>query len=194
VKPPKKRKPKAITGSDILRRATELATGKKVKRRPKPPPHFSIPQAFALAEDILSRPPAPGLHIKRPKPRGNVVARFALPLHLCPTTNSTRGMPGWKLANFKRAIGNLMLIQARPARAPLTGYPQVIARRFAHNESDPSADFAKMAIDRLVVGNPGEGKLGYLRDDRGSVAETIQYWEPAPKGEGCVIIEVRWAP
>src|SRR6478735_6439344 len=78
----KKRK---VSKASLLRKVTELVTGKKAKRRPKPPPHFSIPQAFALAADILSRPPAPGLFIKRPKPRPTCVARFALPLHLCPT-------------------------------------------------------------------------------------------------------------
>lgn len=189
MKATKKRKP--LSNSDILRRATELATGKKAKRRPKPPPHFSIPQAFALAADILSRPPAPGLSIKRPKPRSNVVARFALPLHLCPTTNSTRGAPEWKLAQIKRAIGNLMRIQNYPALAPLAGRPQVIARRFSPVETDPFGDWAKMAVDRLVVGKPGEGKLGFLRDDKGSEVELHQIWEPAPPGKGCVIIEVR---
>lgn len=181
----KKRK---VSRASLLRKVTELVTGKKGKRRPKPPPHFSIPEAFALAADILSRPPAPGLFIKRPKPRPNCVARFALPLHLCPTTNGTRGMPGWKLGQLKTALANLMRVQNYPVRSPLPGRPQVIARRFSDTEPDPHSDWAKHAIDRLVV---GPKKHCYLRDDKGSEAEIHQVWEPAPHGKGCVIIEVR---
>jgi hypothetical protein len=181
----KKRKP---SRASLVAKVTEMLTGKKAKRRPKPPPHFSIPDAIALANDILSRPPAPGLFIKRPKPRANLVALFALPLHLCPTTNATRGAPGWKLDRMKTAIGNLMIMQNRRSRAPLPGRPQVIARRFSEREPDPHSDWAKMPIDRLVV---GANKLGYLRDDKGSEAEIHQVWEPAPHGKGCVIIEVR---
>lgn len=184
-RPTKKRKP---SRESLIQKVTAMITGKKPSRRRAPPPHFSIPEAFALADDILSRPPAPGLFIKRPKPRGELVARFALPLHLCPTTNATRGAPDWKLAKLKRAIGNLMIVQARRSRAPLPGRPQVIARRFSERETDPHSDWGKMAIDRLVV---GEKKLGYLRDDKGSEAEIHQVWEPAPHGKGAVIIEVR---
>lgn len=186
MKPPKKHK---VSRASLLAKVTAMVTGKKAsKRRPKLPPHFSIPQAFALAADILSRPPAPGLFIKRPKPRPVVVARFALPLHLCPTTNGTRGMPGWKLGELKTAIANLMRVQNYPVSAPLSGRPQVIARRFSDKEPDPHSDWAKMAIDRLVV---GPKKHGYLRDDKGSEAEIHQVWEPAPAGKGCVILEVR---
>lgn len=181
----KKRKP---SRASLVRKVTEMITGKKAKRRRAPPPHFSIPDAFALADDILSRPPAPGLFIKRPKPRASLVARFALPLHLCPTTNATRGAPPWKLDQMKTALGNLMILQERRSRAPLPGRPQVIARRFSPHETDPHSDWAKMVIDRLVV---GKNKLGYLRDDKGSEAEIHQVWEPAPPGKGCVIIEVR---
>ncbi len=185
MKVAKKRKP---SRASLLRKVTEMVTGKKAPRRRVAVPHFSIPEAFALADDILARPPAPGLFIKRPKPRGQLVARFALPLHLCPTTNGTRGAPEWKLAKTKTAVGNLMLLQHRPVRSPIVGRPQVIARRFSAHETDPHSDWAKMAIDRLVV---GDGKLGFMRDDRGSQTEIHQVWEPAPVGKGCVIIEVR---
>jgi hypothetical protein len=196
VKAPKKHK---VSRASLLAKVTALVTGKKApKRRPKAHPHFSIPKAFALAHDILSRPPALDW-IVRPKPKGQLVLQCALPLHLCPTSNATRGATGWSQGEIKAKVGQLMLLQANGrALAPLGGRPQVICRRFSHTETDPTSDWGKIPVDKLCV--PTKRKktskrsvpgLGYLVNDKGSVIELHQIWEPAPPGEGCVIIELR---
>ena len=148
---------------------------------------FSVADAFALADAVRSAPPARS-HIVRPVPRGQLVARFALPLELCKPQNRTRHGQAWALGKLKSSVLLCMLSQHRRQSAPLAGRPQVICLRLSSVEPDRFADWAKHAVDRLCVANSG---LGFLRDDRPSDADIHQYWEPAKSGHGAVIIEVR---
>jgi hypothetical protein len=155
--------------------------------RRTPPTPFRVDEALALADDVLSRPPARP-HIERPVRRGELVARFALPLELCLTTNFTRHGQAWRLAKLKNDTLLLMLSQCGRAREPLAGRPQVLCLRLSSAEPDKYSDWAKVAVDRLTNKNSG---LGFLRDDKPSAAEIHQYWEPCPPKKGCVVIEVR---
>lgn len=154
---------------------------------------FDWREAWVRAETVLSGPPAIA-RIQRPVPRGERVARFVLPLELCPTTNRTRHSRPGQHARAKGAILGLMQAQARlfRVREPLPGRPQVLCLRLSSVEPDAYSDWAKMAIDTLCVpsGRRKEG-LGYLRDDRPADAEIVQWWEPAKRGEGLVYIEIR---
>lgn len=148
---------------------------------------FRVDQALARVDDCLSRPPARE-HVVRPEPRGERVARFALPIALCKPQNSTRHGAAWALGKLKKDVLLAMLMQTGRRSAPLPGRPQVLCLRLSSVEPDKYADWAKHAIDRLTV---REGGLGFLRDDRPQDAEIHQWWEPAPAGQGCVVIEVR---
>jgi len=175
---------KKLSKAALLNRARQLVGLKPpAKKRLEVPLHFDVRAAHAL-----SRPPELP-HIKRPKPRRQVVARFALPLELCPTTNSTRHADGRALGRLKKTLGDMMFMQyGGRAEGPLPGRAQVICRRFSSVETDPYADWAKFAVDKLMV---GRNRLGLIRDDKGSDIELHQVWEPAPPGKGCVILEVR---
>jgi hypothetical protein len=153
----------------------------------KPHTPFRVDEALALADDVLSRPPARE-HIERPERRGELVARFALPLELCLTTNFTRHGQSWRLGQIKNSTLLCMLVQHGRRREPLPGRPQVVCLRLSSSEPDKYSDWAKVAVDRLTNKNSG---LGFLRDDKPSAAEIHQYWEPCPPKKGCVVIEVR---
>lgn len=148
---------------------------------------FRVDEAFALADDVLSRPPA-RTHIERPARRGSLVARFALPLSLCLTTNFTRHGQAWRLGKLKEQTLLLMLSQWGRAREPLPGRPQVLCLRLSSAEPDKYSDWAKVAVDRLTTKHRG---LGFLRDDKPAAAEIHQWWEACPPKKGCVVIEVR---
>lgn len=154
---------------------------------------FDRDAALTLALGVLSRPPALA-RIRRPVPRGELVQRFVLPLELCPTTNRTRHSRPGQHEPVKRALLALLQQQARRfrAEAPLPGRPQVLCLRLSATEPDKYSDWAKMAVDALCVpaGRRKEG-LGYLRDDRPKDADVHQWWERAPRGSGCVYLEVR---
>lgn len=150
---------------------------------------FRADEAYALAERVLASPPARP-HIVRPVPRGRLVARFALPLELCkPMNNVARsGSQPWALGKMKSDALIVMLGQHGRLSAPLAGVPQVLCLRLSSSEPDKYANWAKNPVDRLLVKNRG---LGYLRDDRPTDAEVHEWWEPGPRGKGCVVIEVR---
>ncbi len=143
---------------------------------------------MAMAAEILKSPPAKA-HIVRTAGRGRLVRRFALPLAVCPTTNSTRHAPKGQNARIKADITTLMLVQTqgRTRMHPLPGRPQLLCIRFSSVEPDAYSDGFKMAIDRLMV---GPQRLGYLRDDRPSDCEIVQRWERAPAGKGFAILEI----
>ena len=73
----------------------------------------------------------------------------------------------------------------------------VRALKLSDNEPDPCADFAKSAVDRLILPlyERRKGKLvdckrfGILRDDSGSAIDYRQWWEPA-QGLQCVVLFV----
>lgn len=164
----------------------------KLGRDPIRDLRFDWREALVRAELVLSQPPAIA-RIQRPVRRGERVARFVLPLELCPTTNRTRHTHPGQHAKTKAQILTLMRNQARVIVAQaLPGRPQVLCLRLSSTEPDAYSDWAKMAIDALCVamGRRKDG-LGYLRDDRPSDAEVVQYWEPAKRGAGFVYIEVR---
>jgi len=155
------------------------------------PTGFVVRDALAFADHVLSSPPARA-HIERPAPRGERWARFALPLEFCkPQNRMARAgtqAAGWAIGKLKESILIAMLLQNGRVREPLPGRPQVLCLRLSSTEPDKYADWAKHAIDRLTVKHRG---LGFLRDDRPQDAEIHQWWEPAPRGKGCVVIEVR---
>ena len=154
---------------------------------------FDWREAMRRAQRAVAEPP-PLEHLERPKPRGVLVRKFALPLSLCPTTNRTRHSRPGQHAKTKAQIYALMRAQARVLRwpSPLSGRPQVLCYRLSSVEPDKYSDWAKLAIDCLCVpqGRRRDG-LGLLRDDRPRDAEIWQLWHPAPRGAGLVYIEVR---
>lgn len=169
-----------------------------------PPTRFDPRASLAIADAILREPPTRG-HIERPTLRGEVVARFALPLALLQPQNRTRHGAGWALGKLKRDVFSAMAAQHRPRREPLPGRPQVLCVRFSSVEPDAYADWAKHAVDVLCAPLPAltrEGKprrhgtrhrLGLIRDDKPSSAEVRCWWEPLARtmGRGFGVIEVR---
>jgi hypothetical protein len=165
-----------------------------------PPTPFRVDAALAIADDVLSRPPARP-HIERPVRRGELVARFALPLELLKAQNAKRYAKPWLITKTRQQIYGMMRIQLCGASfvVPLPGRPQVIARRFSSTEPDAYADGFKQAIDCLCVSRTRTHKgrtikipgLGMLRDDRPADAQIIQTWEYVAPGKGFGILEVR---
>jgi hypothetical protein len=157
----------------------------------RPPTPFRVDEALALADDVLSRPPARS-HIERPVKRGELVARFALPLELCKPMNrvATKGAQnaGWRLGKMKSDALLLMLSQHGRRREPLPGRPQVLCLRISSSRPDPFSNWQKNAVDRLRADSRG---LGFIRDDRGDFIDERAWWEPGPRSGGCVVIEVR---
>jgi hypothetical protein len=161
------------------------------------------------AQKMASAPPAPW--VSRPQLRPELVARFVLPLSLCPTSNTTsRAVPVWVHTERKRKVWESMVYQEkildnmRPKERLKLDRPQVIAVRFAIKSCDSYSDFAKAAVDMLKDETDGYIKigrkrvrkpvprLGYLRDDSPQFVELHQWWEPVKKrAEEFVYIEVR---
>ena len=144
-----------------------------------------------MADEALSRPPAEPW-IERAPPRGSLVARFVLPLELCKPVNRTRHAINWIHAKRKRAVRQMMAVQyfaqhGDDTKKPLPGRPLIRDVRFSSTPPDACANWAKDAIDALTSRHRG---LGYLRDDGQRYCDQRQWWEPAPKGRGCVLVEV----
>lgn len=173
-------------------------------------PRITISTWLAVASSKLAaHPPAPW--VIRPQLRPELVARFALPLSLCPTSNTTsRKVPVWVHSERKRKVWESMLYQERildslrPKKRKKLDRPQVIAVRFAIKSCDAYSDFAKSAVDMLKDSTDGYIKigrkrvlkpvprLGYLRDDSPRFVELHQWWEPVKKrAEEFVYIEIR---
>lgn len=120
------------------------------------------------------------------------MARCVLPLELCRPQNRTRHGQAWALAKLKQSLFLSMLPQLGRRQEPLPGRPQVRCVRFSSVEPDRFADWAKHAVDVLCVPTArARNRLGWIRDDRPSDADIDQRWEPAPKGQGFVYIEIR---
>lgn len=163
----------------------------------KGPVEFSIPKALARADEILAGPCAG--HLPRVPGRGELVARFALPLELLPPTNARFHQKAWALGALKEKVFRIMWIQHSSIRKePLPGRPFVRAVRFSTVEPDALADWAKMAIDCLCMPRPpklpgGRSKkgLGLLRDDAPKFVNIAQpWWERARQREGFCLLEV----
>ncbi len=149
---------------------------------------FDRVEALRFAEAAWALPPARP-HIVRPPLRGEVVARFVLPLELCPPLNAFAEMPSWKRKKIKDNALACMLGQSRRRwPEPLSGRPCVVAVRFSSVEPDGDSGWQKVPVDRLTVKREG---LGLIRDDRGTAIERVTWWEPARRDHGFVLIEVR---
>jgi len=175
---------------------------------------FDWRAAVARAEFALAMPPAREW-IRRHAPVGLVIARFALPSDLARPQNAMRRARVWERVENRRAILELLRLQLAwqygsiPVREvyaagctlalPLESRAQIRAIRFSAAESDQYADSAKTAIDcllpsRTISRKTGPARvdgLGLIRDDRGSVCDVAQWWEPARRGEGFLYLEVR---
>jgi len=176
---------------------TEYRARIAAKRKPTEPqvPWSTVVRCrLSQTEAILWASPKLA-HIVRPEPHGIVVARFILPLELCKPQNRkrapTRGA-GFLEAKTRRSILSCLTSQARPFAEPLPGRPQVLCVRFSSSEPDRYSDWAKVSVDCLCA--PTErspNRLGIIRDDAPRFAEIEQWWEPAPRGDGWVYVEVR---
>lgn len=162
-----------------------VAAAKKPRKAKAP---FIPANALAFADAVLSAPPKLA-HIERKPGIGVCVARWVLPLHLCPGVNVLAEMPNWKRAKVKEAALGLMWMQSGGKRAvePLPGRPMVRCVRFSSVEPDDNNSHSKVPVDRLTVRNGG---LGYLVDDKPRNMRLATWWEPAPPGRGCVLVEV----
>lgn len=139
---------------------------------------------LARGMELLAQPPTHP-RVVRPESHGQLVASCALPLSMCPTTNGTRGRPGWSLGMLKKDIGRLMKLQIKRRNHPLPGRPEILCTRFSCSEPDKYADWAKMAIDWL-----GRKGANLIYDDAPGYCEVHQWWEPAERGSGFVLIRV----
>lgn len=149
---------------------------------------WSAAASLRRALAALDAPPTRE-HIERPEPKGELVARFVLPLELCPTLNVLAEWPGWRRKKVKDAALKLMHVQngLRRLAQPLAGRPRVRCTRFSSVEPDRDSAWTKVPLDRLTG---RKGGLGFLRDDRPSACDVVAWWEPAKRGEGCVLVEV----
>lgn len=170
-----------------------VAVERKVRRgrAPAQATPFDRHAAIAWAEEALGRPPAHA-HIVRVAGKGTRLERFVLPLDLCQPQNRTRGGAAWMIAKLKRGTLLELAVQAaRRYREPVGGRPLVRCIRFSCVEPDRFNDGAKIAIDALCARTErAPNRLGVIRDDRPRDAQIEQWWEPAPRGRGFVLIEV----
>jgi len=152
--------------------------------------NFSVPEALALADEILDAPPAKPW-IERVEPRGALVARFALPLQLCSTNSSRHGMQ-WAHQAQKNKVFRLMALQWPVGRPTLTGRPLVRCIRFSSAKADALHDGFKIPVDCLCAPTLHRAKrrLGIIRDDNPELADVRQWWEPSAQGRGFGLIEV----
>jgi hypothetical protein len=174
-------------------RAPKAPAAPKAPRAPRKPrapsPPFNALEALAAADAVLKLPPAEP-HIQRVAGVGELVRRFALPIDLCPTTNSTRHRPIWALAKDKKNLFAVMMKQTRGTirPVPLKGRPMLRCIRFSSREPDRYSDGFKMAIDRLMV---GKERMGYLRDDSPRACQIEMWWEKSPPStKGFCVIEI----
>ena len=190
-----------------LFRAGSAPRGKAVKpakpkapRRGNPPPTLDTMELLRWTDSALAAPlPPKYAWIARPEPPGRLVARFVLPLSICRNRNAAT-VPGWQKAKDRQAILDALKAQLRiQARwrtlaLPLPGRPHIRAVRFSSVEADPSSDGAKVPIDCLCPMRERAGRtivgLGLIAGDRGSQVTRDEHWEPAPRGKGCLLLEI----
>jgi hypothetical protein len=162
-------------------------------KRLAPTERFDWRARLADALFALSQEPAQD-HIERPALRGIAIARFVLPLRLCPPLNrlsrAGTASAGWALGKMKREALGLMQVQlqGKLPKEPLPGRPQVLCVRFSSVEPDHESGWCKNPVDRLRVGKMG---LGFLVDDAPRFLELRTWWEPAKRSCGFVFVELR---
>lgn len=163
--------------------------GKPNLRRARP--SFSIQRSLEQYARTMAIKPV-FAHTERPTPSGVLVARFALPLHLCRPMNAiatkAAQQQAWRLGKMKRDALALMRSQLRAFRKePLQGRPFVLACRLSDKEPDKFSNWQKNPVDRLRADKHG---LGLIRDDKPEAIAEFAWWEPCKRNEGCVILEV----
>jgi hypothetical protein len=159
----------------------------------KVPTLFNWRARLAEAQASLALPPTIA-HIERPAPRGEVVARFVLPLELCQPFNrlsrAGTASAGFALGKLKTGAYTLMLVQlgGKLPQTPLEGRPQILCCRFSSKETDAETGWCKNPVDRLRIGKNG---LGFIVDDAPRFVEVRAWWESAKAKEGFVYLEIR---
>lgn len=153
---------------------------------------FNAANCRRYASLALEQPPAQD-HIERaePPPGAFRVARFVLPLDICPGLNAFAEMVPWKRLKLKKQCLLFMRSQ-QPDRLPmLDGRPWARAVRFSSVEPDRDNGWTKLPVDRLT---PKHGGLGLIADDRPKAFELHSWWEPAPKGAGFALLDLYIRP
>ena len=177
-------------------------------KKPKPP--FDALSALNFALERLNEPSARADIVRRDRDTGPRVARWVLPLELCPGGNAYAEMESWQRKQIKDAAYRLMFMQSggHKATTALRGRPVVLCVRFSSKAPDERSDWSKIPVDRLLVGKPKRPNgmpdalwqrmrpqllptgLCWLRDDSPSAIDLRCWWEPAPPGKGCVFVEL----
>ena len=122
-----------------------------------------------------------------------LVARFFLPLELCPTANALGEMERWKKGKLKKEALNFMLLQYMknrnlwPLNKPLPGKPLIRAIRFSSRAPDPESGWSKIVIDRLL---PDKGRMGLIEDDSEDKLTREMHWHRAKPGVGYCVFEL----
>lgn len=159
---------------------SERSRSVTAKRR-KAKPVFSIAEASEMAFRILTEKPFG--HTARVEPVGELIERFVLPLSLVQPQNRTHGKT-WLLGQLKSQCLAFMQSQLVTRRtSPLSGRPQVLCIRFSTTEPDKYSNGFKVAVDRLK-------DLRLIVDDAPKFIDVNEWWEKAPRGKGCGVIEV----
>ena len=159
---------------------------------------LSVALRDAMARSL--EPPR-GQFAERPSlPEGEPVAEFLLPLSVCVPRNRCRKAQAWqesqRRAELARIMGAQWRLQQRhvTARLPLPGRPVVAALRVSTVQPDVGANWAKQAIDLLVVrrvtGKRTYGLLGVITDDRPATCRQLHWWEQGKRGKGYVWIRI----
>jgi hypothetical protein len=146
---------------------------------------FSYLECLSRARATFAAPPK-WEWTRRVEPRGDLVAQFALPLELCPTSNQRmRGGIKQRFAEaaLKKTALKMMKLQLGQGVAMLRGRPLVRAVRFSCQETDATSDWSKIPTDRLI-------DLGLIYDDAPRYCEHVQWSEYAKRGEGFVYLDV----
>jgi len=169
-------------------------------------PPLTVGALIQLAHRRLSFPPSSEF-TRRPQIRGKIVVAFVLSLELARTTNAMRHKGALSMQAHRKKLLDEMRKQMLTwgsrhwgalgdMEFPLPGRPQVNAVRFSSVPTDPSANFAKEAIDCLqpsrMLRHKYVGGLNIIRNDRLEDIEENQWHEMAPRsGPGFVYLEVR---
>lgn len=128
-----------------------------------------------------------------------LVAKFVLPLELCPTTNATIGSH-WSTVTKLRKRCHVRMLAAYfrrfngPPPARLANpIPRrlVVCTRHSSTQPDAHANWSKIPVDVLSRRTAEHPKrLSLIWDDSPKHAQIEERWEKAPRGEGYCTIEV----
>lgn len=163
----------------------------KLRRSVGLPKPFDRARCLAFADQTFASP-SRWKHVVRIEPRGELVARFVLPLSLCLTSNvlmqSGKANAGWQLGKLKKQAFEMMFAQyGKVANKPLGGRPMVRTVRFTSRRPDRSSDWTKIPLDRLSCGKNG---LGIIADDSEGHIDHVKWAEYSQPGAGFVFIDV----